>query len=114
MPWISEEMCVGCGICIDECPVGAIALQDDIAAIDEEKCIRCGICHHVCPQDAIRHDSEKIPEEVEANLAWVRSLLCHYSTTEDREALVNRLKRHFGKQKIVAEQTLERLNALNI
>jgi len=46
MPWVNEEMCVGCGICIEECPVDAISLKDsDTAAIDDNKCIRCGHCH---------------------------------------------------------------------
>jgi len=27
MPWVNQEMCNGCGICIDECPVEAITLK---------------------------------------------------------------------------------------
>ncbi len=23
MPWVNEEMCVGCGVCVEECPEGA-------------------------------------------------------------------------------------------
>ncbi|MFO7956562.1 MAG: 4Fe-4S binding protein, partial [Candidatus Brocadiia bacterium] len=63
MPWVSEEMCVGCGVCVEECPVDAIAMVDDVARINEEECIRCGHCHDVCPQEAVRHDSERIPQE---------------------------------------------------
>ncbi|MBW1701801.1 MAG: 4Fe-4S binding protein [Deltaproteobacteria bacterium] len=36
MPWVNKEMCTGCGICIDECTVGAISMDEDIAFIDED------------------------------------------------------------------------------
>ena len=54
-----------CGTCVDECYVGTISMEDDIAFIDEDNYIRCGVCHDVCPEDAVRHDRERIPEEVE-------------------------------------------------
>ena len=116
MPWVDEDLCVGCGICVDECYPGAIALQDEgIASIDDDACIRCGVCHSVCPEDAVRHDSELIPQEVEANLSWARELLAHeyYSDSVERQAgLVKRLGRHFAKEKRVAEQTMVRLEDL--
>ena len=43
-------MCTGCGICIEECPVKAIALTDDgQASINDDFCIRCGRCIDACP-----------------------------------------------------------------
>lgn len=109
-------MCIGCGICVDECYPGAIALQErGIARIDEDSCIRCGVCHDVCPEDAVRHDGELIPEEVEANLTWARELLAHdyyADSAERRAALVERLGRYFAKERRVAEQTMERLGGL--
>ena len=112
MPWVKTEDCIGCGICVDECPVNAIQMQDEKAEINMELCIRCGICHKVCPQDAIRHDSEKIPLEVEANIEWTKDLLKHYKTKEEREGLIERIKRHFKKEKTVMERTLERLESI--
>jgi len=113
MPWVNQEMCTGCGTCVEECPVDAIALtDDDVALIDEEHCIRCGTCHDVCPAEAVRHDSERIPQEVEANLQWVRKLMGHFETDEEKQALVGRMVRYFSKERKVAEQTIERLEAL--
>ena len=116
MPWISEEMCIGCGVCVDECCAGAITLPEPgVAFIDEDECIRCGVCHSVCPEDAVRHDGERIPEEVEANLTWARELLTHeyYSDSAQKRAmLIERLGRYFTKEKRVAEQTIERLEGL--
>lgn len=85
MPWIAEEMCTGCGICVDECYAGAISLQSGIAVIDEDSRTRCGVCHDVCVEEAIRHDGELVAGEVEENLAWARKLLAHeYYLGNDR------------------------------
>jgi ferredoxin len=108
-------MCIGCGICVDECYPGAISLQEGIAFIDENECIRCGVCHDVCPEDAVRHDGERVPADVQSNLAWARQLLAHqyYSDSEERRtALIARLKRYFAKERRVAEETIEELGGL--
>ncbi len=49
---IDENLCTACGTCVDECPVGAIEL-DDVAKVDEELCTDCRACVKVCPNDAI-------------------------------------------------------------
>jgi len=72
MPWVNEEMCVGCGVCVEECPVGAISMSKESATINDEECIRCGRCHDVCPEGAVRHDSERIPQEIQAKTALRR------------------------------------------
>lgn len=50
---IDEEACDGCGECVDECPTGAIEL-DDVARVDLDICDECCLCIDVCPNDAIR------------------------------------------------------------
>jgi len=113
MPWVNEEMCTACGTCVEECPVGAISISNETAHIDDKECIRCGRCHDVCPQEAVRHDSERIPQEVEANIAGTRDLLKHFDTPEDKCGLIERMKRYYGKEKKVAELTIEKLGALS-
>jgi ferredoxin len=110
MPWVNEDMCVGCGICIDDCPVGAITLKSDQKAIiNEEECIRCGRCHDVCPQEAVRHDSERIPQEVEANIKKAKGLLKHFETPEEQQAFLERMVRYFKKQQKVASLTVDQI-----
>jgi len=113
MPWVNEDMCVGCGICVQECPVSAISLQEnDTAVINDDECIRCGNCHEVCPQEAVRHDSERIPFEVEANLAKTKRLLGHFDTPADQRGLLERMVRYFAKEQQVAEQSAEQVRKL--
>jgi Na+-translocating ferredoxin:NAD+ oxidoreductase subunit B len=41
---VDHPTCVGCGLCVANCPVQAITMVDGKAVIDPKKCIRCGIC----------------------------------------------------------------------
>ncbi len=113
MPWINEDMCVGCGLCVDDCPVDAIELKDDQKAfINEDECIRCGRCHDICPQEAVRHDSERIPQEVEANVEKTKGLLKHFETHQEQQAFLERTIRYFKKEQKVAGLTIEKLTAI--
>lgn len=52
-PVINNDLCVGCGSCVDICPKGAIQVIDGIAVINRDKCKKCRICVNACPVDAI-------------------------------------------------------------
>ena len=50
---VDEDICIGCGTCVEKCPMETIDLEDGIAIVDEDKCIGCGVCAHHCPEEAI-------------------------------------------------------------
>jgi len=113
MPWINEDLCVSCGVCVDDCPVGAITLKENQKAIiNEDECIRCGRCHEVCPEDAVRHDSERIPEEIAANIEKTKNLLKHYNDPDEQKQFMERMIRYFKKEQKVASLTIEKLTAM--
>jgi RnfABCDGE-type electron transport complex B subunit len=49
----SNRACVGCGICVSNCPVEAIKLENHLAKINYTICISCGVCAKKCPAKAI-------------------------------------------------------------
>ncbi len=112
MPWVDKEKCTGCGTCVEECPVGAIAWEEKKAKINMDVCIRCGVCHSVCPEKAVRHDSGRIPQEVEANVEKVQGYMEHFSNDRKRQACFKRSMDFFKFQKTVAERTLKKLGRM--
>ena len=45
--------CIGCGICVKNCPNQAVTVSDFHAVIDQDKCVGCGVCAEKCPKKAI-------------------------------------------------------------
>ena len=53
-PVVDEEKCIGCGECVDVCPVEVYEIQDDKSVpVNAEECVGCESCVEVCEQEAI-------------------------------------------------------------
>ena len=63
---INEKKCLKCGLCVTDCPEGAIVVDDKVTEpdglvlytvrIDQDKCTECGTCQSHewwCPAKAI-------------------------------------------------------------
>jgi electron transfer flavoprotein alpha subunit len=49
---IDQDACIGCGVCVQVCPFGALELVDGIAEVDD-KCTACNACVPECPANAL-------------------------------------------------------------
>jgi len=52
-PQADPELCTACGTCIDQCPVSALSMDEDIPKVDADTCITCFCCQEMCPEKAI-------------------------------------------------------------
>lgn len=78
-PEITLETCSACGICIDACPVGCLAMSEKprdkgVDAYpflkDSKACTGCGFCSRDCPMDAIvMQKPEKAPNPASTEAA---------------------------------------------
>ena len=68
-----NKNCMGCGACLNVCPVNAIKMTFDekgfyTPQVDEEKCIKCGKCLKVCA--ALDYESNNKEPQVYAVAAY--------------------------------------------
>ena len=51
---VNAEKCVGCGECVDICPVEVFEFQDEKSVpVNAEECLGCESCIEVCEEGAI-------------------------------------------------------------
>ncbi|MDY6965408.1 MAG: CoB--CoM heterodisulfide reductase iron-sulfur subunit A family protein [Halobacteriota archaeon] len=50
---VDENRCVGCGVCEEVCPYGAISVKDNVAEVTAVLCKGCGCCGSSCIRRAI-------------------------------------------------------------
>jgi len=61
------EYCKSCGLCVNICPKGVLAIGDKtnqkgyypVIVIDDSKCISCAMCATVCPDVALEVSREQ-------------------------------------------------------
>jgi len=52
---IREELCVGCGLCVNDCIRDSVFLRDGKAVAGDGECNVCGHCYAICPTGAVTY-----------------------------------------------------------
>ena len=50
---VNKDLCIGCSLCKNDCPVNNIIIKDKKSVIKNQDCIKCGHCAAICPTGAI-------------------------------------------------------------
>lgn len=101
--YISEELCVGCGSCVDVCPIEIPNYFDEgigmvkaayipfpqavplLATIDKDYCIECNLCDQICERGAVQHEQEPEDVEIEVGTIIVATGYDQFDATEKPE-----------------------------
>jgi NAD-dependent dihydropyrimidine dehydrogenase PreA subunit len=71
---IDREACRACGICVQECPLRALTLEDKKVVVSQA-CSSCGGCSKVCPHEAVTVFKEIEPGVVQCFSCPVQCLV---------------------------------------
>lgn len=78
---VSEKLCIGCGICEESCPFGAISVEDGLAIVGES-CTLCGACVESCEVEALTLDVQATKKQDDLS-SWKGILVfCEYRKGE--------------------------------
>jgi len=69
---LNKEICIGCQACVGFCPIGAMRKSEE--RIEPFKCISCGACVRACPTEAL--------ELVEVNIDEICEVVYHKQGAE--------------------------------
>lgn len=72
--FVHEDLCDGCGLCIEHCPTGAL-LPGQLVSVNEAVCSGCGSCLAACPKEALDlhcYTNEQLLEQIRAALEGKR------------------------------------------
>lgn len=82
------KKCNSCGVCIDDCPVGALKMVGSNVCWDKDICIECDRCTEICMRDSspktTEYSVEELLEEVKKVSSFIRGI-----TVSGGEATLN-------------------------
>src|SRR5471030_2363457 len=65
---LNEEKCIKCGMCVKECPVGVLKMNENgHEEVNAKNCLACGHCVAVCPKEAIDNEKSPLEKQIKAN-----------------------------------------------
>lgn len=72
------NMCAGCGVCVSNCPAGALKATEDKVIWDADKCCGCDACIKVCPNGSSPRTrmltASQVMEEITPSLSFIQGI----------------------------------------
>ena len=68
---VNAKLSTGSGICVQRCPMEAVAIEATVASVDLARCVGCGLCVPTCPENAVslvNKAQEIVPPETAEDL----------------------------------------------
>jgi nitroreductase/NAD-dependent dihydropyrimidine dehydrogenase PreA subunit len=95
---INEEKCIGCSLCVRDCPNAHLYLENSKAHTRDGGCMECGHCYAICPQNAVSMEGYTCAEETATPMTQI-----------DSETLLTAMKsrrsvRHFDARPVENEK----------
>lgn len=88
---VNKSLCCGCGLCVKNCPTGAISTRGKLAVINQSTCNKCGICIDICPRQAITELLPVSVNELKDSISVLRL------KTDDIIARIEKQQKHCAK-----------------
>ncbi|MFX0009772.1 MAG: indolepyruvate ferredoxin oxidoreductase subunit alpha, partial [Candidatus Hermodarchaeota archaeon] len=91
---VDPQLCIGCGLCVDKCPMLAILLENSTASINRDRCIGCSNCLIICEVKAI-----KLQKKVKEHIPFDSMEDLYAKILERRKVLKDRNKKRETRHK---------------
>lgn len=70
---VNKEKCIGCGLCVKDCPSSYLYIENGCARTNSVGCLECGHCYAICPQGAIKMTNYDCQDEAAVPMTGISS-----------------------------------------
>jgi len=99
---IDTNKCIGCGLCVADCPYHALSLQNKKSTVIKSQCLFCGHCEAICPKNAItiqgydqsqiiKNNNESLNYDDLMNHIKLHRTIRHYSSKEIEKEKIDQI-----------------------
>ena len=94
---IDEKKCIGCSLCVRDCPNHCLYLENNKAHVLPSGCIACGHCYAICPALAVQMTAYPIQDTPTVSMSSLDSQVM-LAAMRSRRTI-----RHFTQEKVSQE-----------
>lgn len=96
---VNVKKCIGCTLCVTNCPAEAITMYQSKAIIDIDKCIKCGICINGNSENFKGCPTKAISTETRATITEIKEASINDSDLINKNTTNEKSKTHKVREK---------------